>query len=333
VWVEDKVRLARPLARHPSLSVSTALAAVLPVALVWVYIAGQPAPWTGRLGPKYPGAAVLAGKVTSVPAEPVLPPLNALSKPSYWKEGCLVGQGAQPRECVFGDTEHPVLTVALVGDSTAGNWWAALQPIAVERHWKLVTDLRAACAWGAAPVTHLGKPFPECSSWGATVLHDLLTTVRPDVVITSDYPNVTTVAHPKGGPAAEAEVGAGMARYWTQLSRAGISVVAIRETPDVRLNEPECVVKNPSSLSKCDVPTSKAITRHPPTEYAARLTGVPVVDMNTLICGPRECSPIVGNVLVFFDSHHMTASYSLTTAPFLEQALLSADKSLAPTPA
>src|SRR6516164_2535845 len=114
VWVEDKVRLARPLARHPSLSVSTALAAVLPVALVWVYIAGQPGPWNGRLGPKYPGAAVLAGKVTSVPAEPVLPPLNALAHPLYWKQGCLVSvQSAAPRTCVFGDTKHPVLTVAL----------------------------------------------------------------------------------------------------------------------------------------------------------------------------------------------------------------------------
>jgi len=333
VWVEDKVRLARPLARNPSLSVSTALAAVLPVALVWVYIAGQSGPWNGRLGPKYPGAAVLAGKVTRVPAQPVLPPLDALSKPSYWKVGCLVEHGAQPKECVFGDTKHPVLTVALVGDSVAGNWWAALQPIAVERHWKLVTQLRASCAWAATTILFKGGPFRECDSWGRAVMHDLLTTIRPDVVITSDYPTVRTVAHPKGGPSAEAEVGAGMARYWTQLKHAGISVVAIRETPDVRQNEPECIVKYSSSLSKCDVPISKAITRHPPTEYAARQTGVPVIDMNRLICGPRECSPIVGNVLVFFDSHHMTASYSLTTAPFLEQQLLTADKNLDATPA
>src|SRR5215472_17555234 len=207
VWVEDKVRLARPLARRPSLSVCTALAAALPVALVWVFIAAQPAPWNGRLGPRYPGAAVLADMNVAVPAAPVLPPPNALSLPAYWRQGCLDG------------------------------------------------------------------------------------------------------------------------KY------AGISVVAIRETPDVGLDEPECVVSNPSSPSKCDVPTAKAIMRHPPSEYAARLAGVPVIDMNQLICGPQECPAVVGNVLVYQDAHHLTWNYSLTMAPFLEQQLLKADKSLAATPA
>ena len=336
VWVEDKVRLARPLARRPSLSVFTVLAAALPVALVWVFIAGQPAPWHGKLGPRYPGAAVLAGKVTSVPAEPVLPPPSELSLPSYWRQGCLDGEHVpEPRECVFGETSHPVLTVALVGDSVAGNWVSALQAIAVRRHWKLVTELHATCAWTATVMldqrTH--QSYDSCHAWGVTVLHDLLTTVRPDVVITSERPGMKTAAHPAGGPPAEADVGAGMARYWTQLKHAGISVVAIRESPDVGLNDPECVVRNPSSLSKCDVPTAKAIMRHPPTEYAARLAGVPVIDMNLLICEPRVCAPVVGNVLVYQDGHHLTWNYSLTMAPYLEQRLLTADKSLAPTSA
>jgi hypothetical protein len=177
------------------------------------------------------------------------------------------------------------------------------------------------------------RSYDSCHAWGVTVLHDLLTTVRPDVVITSEHPGMKTAAHPAGGPAAEADVGAGMARYWTQLKHAGISVVAIRESPDVGQDDPECVASNPSALSKCDVPTAKAIMRHPPTEYAARLTGVPVIDMNGLICDPRMCAPVVGNVLVYQDGHHLTSNYSLTTAPYLEQRLLTADKSLAPTSA
>ena len=336
VWVEDRVRQARLLAGRPSLSVSTALAAALPVALVWVFIAGQPAPWNGKLGPKYPGAAVLAGKVTAVPAEPVLPPPSQLSSPAYWRQGCLVKSSvAQPKECVFGDTRHPVRTVALVGDSVAGNWWAALQAIAERRHWKLVTELHSFCGWTATvmldPRTH--RSFDVCHAWGVSVLHDLLTTIRPDLVITSDYPIMKTVAHPGGGPPAEADIGAGMARYWKQLEHAGISVVAIRETPDVGLDEPDCVASNPSALGNCDVPTAKAIMRHPPTEYAARLAGVAVIDMNLLICEPKVCAPVVGNVLVYQDTVHLTSNYSLTMGPYLEQRLLTADRSLAPTSA
>jgi hypothetical protein len=37
----------------------------------------------------------------------------------------------------------------------------------------------------------------------------------------------------------------------------------------------------------------------------------------------------VGNVLVYQDAHHLTSTYALTTAPFLEARLLKASKTLA----
>ena len=337
VWVEDKVRLARPLTGHGWRSVSTALVAVVPVTLVGVFIASQPTPWNGGLRPAYPGAAVLASKNMTVPAAPVRPAPDDLAQPLYRQEGCLVDQHvSQAKACVFGDTKHPVLTVTLVGDSAAGEWFSALQPIAVQRHWKLITEIHSACAWTATMMTDPDSPRPydSCHTWGATVLHDLLTTIRPDVVITSDYPTLaTTVAHPKRGPQSAADIGTGMARYWTQLKRAGISVLAIRETPDLVEDVPECVVRYPSSLDKCDVPVAKAIRKYSPIKTAERLTGIPVVDMNSLICGPTMCAPVVGNVLVYSDRHHLTSYYSLTTAPYLEERLLKADKILAATPA
>ena len=33
---------------------------------------------------------------------------------------------------------------------------------------------------------------------------------------------------------------------------------------------------------------------------------VTVVNANSLICGPKVCAPVVGNVLVFGDRHHLT---------------------------
>ena len=128
VWVEDKVRTASLLSGHGWRSVSTALAAVVPVVLVSLYIAAEPAPWDGRLGPNYPGAAALASKLTKVKPEPVLPPPTAISLPAYWQQGCLVPVSSPaPKECVYGDTSHPVLTVALVGDSMAGDWFTPLR--------------------------------------------------------------------------------------------------------------------------------------------------------------------------------------------------------------
>ena len=79
---------------------------------------------------------------------------------------------------------------------------------------------------------------------------------------------------------------------------------------------------------------SVAILRDSPITHAAKLmTGkVTVVNANSVICGPKVCAPVVGNVLVFGDRHHMTGPYSKSTAPFLEPLLLKANKTLAARP-
>jgi peptidoglycan/LPS O-acetylase OafA/YrhL len=334
VWVEDKVRTASLLSGHGWRSVSTALAAVVPAVLVSLYIAAEPAPWDGRLGPNYPGAAVLASKVTKVKPAPVVPQPNAIKLPAYWQQGCLVPVSSpSPKECVYGDTAHPVLTVALVGDSMAGDWFTPLAKIAADRHWELVTDLHSVCPLSSAlmitPGT--GGPYASCHSWGAAVVRDLITRIRPDVVITSDWPGLATVRHPKGGAAAQQEIGAGMDAYWDQLEDHHISVVAIKESPDLGLNVPDCVSKNLSSPGKCSVPAAKALKRDLPTVYATKAASgrVPLVNMNPLICGPVNCPPVIGNVLVYQDSHHLTSTYALTTAPYLEARLLKVSKTIA----
>ena len=325
------MRTASLLSGHGWRSASTALAAVVPVVLVTLYVAGQPAPWNGHLGPNYPGAAALASKVTRVKPEPVLPAPTAVKLPAYWQQGCLVPEAsATPKACVYGDTSHPVLTVALAGDSMAGNWFTPLQKIAVQRHWKLVTELHSVCPLTSTVMItpDTGGPYTACHAWGAAVVHDLVTSIRPDVVITSDFPGLATVTHPGGGAASQADIGAGMARYWKQLDSHGISVVAIRESPDVGLNVPDCLSRY--SQTRCTVPTAKAEVADPPTEYATRAASgkVPLINMDSLICGPDTCPPVVGNVLVYQDSHHLTSAYALTTAPYLERRLLRVSKTL-----
>jgi peptidoglycan/LPS O-acetylase OafA/YrhL len=351
MFLEDRVRQARLLAGHSWRSVSVALAAVVPVALVTGFLVAHPA-WNGQLGPGYPGAAVLgnaaqglagpgpasagAASNTVAGALPVLPPIDTPSptlRPAYWQDGCLADQRATtPKPCVFGDTSHPRLTVALVGDSIAGNWFPALNAIAEDQHWELVTELHGNCSWTSTMLWYgpTSGPYTQCHQWGAAVLHDLITTIRPDVVITSGRASMLPVDHPRIDPRARAEVGDGMADYWGDLMRHGIPVIAIRETPEMPLDPPTCLAKNASDQVVCDIPVARAIVADPPSAYAARALGgrVPVVNMDSLICGPQDCDPVVGNVLVYFDSHHLTNSYAQTMAPFVRQRLLAASPAL-----
>jgi len=338
-YVEDPVRLSPKLAGHGWRSLSTALAAALPVALVSVYLASVPGQWDGKLGPGYPGAAALAGAAVSVPAKPVLPPPGDVSAtiPEYWQQGCLDGEYAvTPKVCVYGDTTRPALTVALVGDSIAGNWFPALDELALRYHWRLITDLHATCPWTATWMTDpntsvAGVRYTACHKWDVTVQHDLLTSIRPDVVITSDFTQMGSVAHPQYGPAAYADIAAGMARYWKQLQDHGIPVVPIQETPAMNFTPPDCVSEYGAASTACDRPAAEAIPQDPPIVQAARLMAgtVKVIDMNQFICSRALCRSVVGNVLVYFDAHHLTSSYVETITPYLASRLFSSSGVLA----
>jgi peptidoglycan/LPS O-acetylase OafA/YrhL len=337
VFVEDKVRLSPLLSGHGWRSVSVALAAVVPVVLVWVYLA-YPVTWDGQL-PRtgYPGAAALASTTAAgIPAEPVLPPLQAasLDLPKYWLDNCLdASAAATEKVCTFGDTKNPVLTVAMVGDSIDGNWFPALEKMAVQRHWKLVTDLHGTCMWTATMMVDstTGAPYTACYQWGQAALNDLVTNIKPSVVITSGMPEDGTVGHQQVGAAAFKAEGAGEAQYWTDLENHGIDVVAIRETPYVVVDEPDCVAEHGRNSPQCAVPTAKAVTPDPPTVIASRDTGgkVKVINMNNFICGPQECKPVIGNVLVYLDGRHLTATFGQTLTKYLAPRLLKVAPQLA----
>ncbi len=184
------MRTASLLSGHGWRSVSTALAAVVPVVLVSLYIAAEPAPWNGPLGPNYPGAAALASAVTKVKPEPVAARADARSRcPRTGSRAAWLGEAAAtPKECVYGDTSHPVLTVALVGDSIAGDWFTPLQKIAVERHWKLVTELHSICPLTSALMITptIGRPVHGLPHLGNRGDARPGNQIRPDVVITSE---------------------------------------------------------------------------------------------------------------------------------------------------
>jgi peptidoglycan/LPS O-acetylase OafA/YrhL len=333
VFVEDKMRLSPWLCGHRWRSVSVALAAGIPVALVSGYLANAVA-WNGRLPASgYPGAAALASATGArVPVKPILPPIIDASAdiPMYWQRNCLDNDEATTEViCVFGDQRKPALTVAMVGDSIDGNWFPSLEQIALRRHWKLVTDLHGTCEWTATMLidNYTNSRYTACHQWGQAVLHDVLTNIKPNVVITSGLPEDGTVAHPMPEtPAAFAAIGAGMAKYWNDLERHGISVVAIRETPMMGFGEPDCLAKHGRTAANCMVPTAKAVLSDPPTFRAAKDTGgkVKVIDMDRFICGPIECDPVVGNVLVYLDGHHLTAAYATSLTKYLEPRLLHA---------
>jgi peptidoglycan/LPS O-acetylase OafA/YrhL len=326
VFVEDRVRMARFFAGHNWRSVGTVSAALVPVFLVGVFLADLPSLSDHKLDAKHPGAAVLAGDVKPPPHASPLPPLSIASTDDEISANttCLVTfNSATPHRCRFGDKTHPKRVVALVGDSFAGEWSTALQIMANKHHWELVTLLKSGCPWTTTTIVRNRSPFTSCQQWGAKVRDDLLK-LKPDVVLTSDrIKDGNVVGTPDGLPSYQA-IAAGTTAYWKQLIAHNIPVVAIRESPEMSRVIPDCLSSHGATVAGCSTPRKQAVTTDTPMTIATRsMSGaVPLIDMTKLICGPRTCEPIVGNVVVYRDSHHLTNTYMKTLEPYLEKMLL-----------
>jgi hypothetical protein len=48
---------------------------------------------------------------------------------------------------------------------------------------------------------------------------------------------------------------------------------------------------------------------------------VSFLDMADALCDPEQCPAVVGNVLVYLDDNHVTATYMRSMAPMVEERL------------
>jgi hypothetical protein len=67
------------------------------------------------------------------------------------------------------------------------------------------------------------------------------------------------------------------------------------------------------------------LARVNPIETARDLpTNVHYIDLSRYFCEDEACPPVAGNVLIYSDKHHISATYARTLTAPLEQALFSA---------
>jgi peptidoglycan/LPS O-acetylase OafA/YrhL len=257
----------------------------------------------------YPGpAALLSGAAVPSGVEP-LPPLIKLDRdvPVVYRLKCHQKQErTEPVSCVLGDP-NGTRTVVVTGDSHAAQWIPALDKIARDRKWKLVTFTKAECPFSRVTVLLGGKPYLACDEWREKAIIQIMK-LKPDMMVTSQ----------SGHPDIKEEMMIeGLRSIWGELNESGVQIIAIRNTPRVRFNPGDCLAAKPE---KCAT-TRKDIEPTNILALAARpLKGVRVVDMTNAICGTDTCQGIVGNIVVWRDHHHMTATYSLALAPYLAKS-------------
>lgn len=249
------------------------------------------------------------------------PALVAEDRPEIYSDECR----SQPdddtvRECVFGD-KGAATRVALIGDSHSASWFPALELIAEKQGWELTTVYKASCPF-TAPAE--GRDLSEsCTSWNAKVQEQLATEDPFDIVFTA-FRASGNDGLTEEDAAFSAAVG-GFQEAWAPLQARGAQIVGFHDNPIMTDDTPQCVSENIDDSSVCNLPESKTLTFADPLFAAAEQTdGAVAINMNDYFIVDGETQTIVGQVVVWRDEHHFTATYSKSFVQPLTEKLAAA---------
>lgn len=306
---------ARDLLVLPLLSLLLTACSALPVPLPRPS-AAPPIPLTQVLG-----EVRRAPAIRSVPADLTPSPASVGQDLGFDSDKCEAGPAADRIDaCVFGDPASST-KVVLFGDSHAGMWLPALSEIAQRRHWQLRFFGKPACPAPAITFWHQpeGGGFTACDRFRAYA-EGQIQAEHPDLVLVTSESYAQKDGTDQRVTAARWQ--SGLTRTLAALRRSGARVIVIGDTPVLAQSPPECVAAHAGNLVDCFTTRAAATARvwTGADQAAARATGSGYISVVPWLCS-RVCTPVIGNVLVYRNRFHLTATYSRMMNGVLEAAV------------
>lgn len=255
----------------------------------------------------YPGAASAFENVMPNPdVEPIMQENSEDSLlPSFYSSRDCYSNNKEETEvkiCSFGETDNPDYTIALVGGSHSGHWFPALEELSKKHNFQIDIYNKDGCRFA-------DDRKGACKEWNENVVEVLLEN-SPDIIFTTATVNNGSTV-PKG--------------YVDQFKKFEdkIEIFAIRDNPRMDENIPLCL--ETKGIEKCSKQRAEALSEEIPWENTEGIpSNVTFADLSDGFCDEDTCSPVIGNIVVYRDQHHLTTLYVKTLAPYLEEHLLKA---------
>ncbi len=287
------------------------------------------APESPAIPSDVPPTATPAVTPEPTPSGPV--PLPAHVRPSLAKapydsdtleaDICLLGQPQiTPVDCVYGAKKGSI-TVAVVGDSHAAHWFPALDPMAKANGWRLIPFIKQSCRFLDMPLYSYwyGRMYTECDTWREKVV-DRLKDLKPDLVIVAFIGDLESSTASDPDPVHQGEAAARL------IGRLPGAKVIFVDTPRSRYNVPYCLSRHRDDIRECETRRGKAFGKNPGIveRTAAELLGATLIDVTPVMCPGNPCPVVLNGIIVYRDSHHMTATFAASLGPLIEPALVAA---------
>ncbi|NPD03415.1 acyltransferase [Nocardioides sp. zg-1308] len=233
------------------------------------------------------------------------------------------------RICPVGDPDGRT-TVAVYGDSRAGQWLPAIDRLGRTEGLRVVPHVKYGCP--PYPIRTLdggGAEFHTCHAWrdwSRQRIRDL----DPDVVLlSSDVMSWRMQAAP--GLSHAQTWARGVGDLVDSLRRDGALVVVLGDIPVHEVDPESCLTTPGSVAGSCDL-SATGWPAEPNAFTAATATahGAAYVDVNRLSCADGRCPLVVSGTVTYSDESHLSVSWTRTLAGPLGAALRDAVGSLRP---
>jgi hypothetical protein len=218
----------------------------------------------------------------------------------------------------------PADTIALVGDSHASHWRAAVEVVAERKGMPAVSLTRSGCPFIGATVVLPRADSIRCRDWNREVTAYLARHREISTLFVSQRASARFVRAP-GRDNFETQV-AGHIALWRSLPATIKRIVVIRDTPRSSAASALCVQRafaaKVAAGRRCSRSRAQALHRDPAVVAAQRMQSprVHAIDMSSFFCDARRCFPVVGGAFVYKDRDHISAIFAQTLGPYLLRA-------------
>ena len=221
-------------------------------------------------------------------------------KPIIYNDGCHVNYGIKiSPACTYGDIASSK-TIVLFGDSHAAQWFPALELLALQKHFKLISLTKSSCPAADVSRTTSGSYNDgECRMWRYNSIARI-NKLKPAAVIVSGYQSYRVA-----GPDQKIWWLAGQGRTYAALKGASNALIYISDTPRPARDIPLCL--SAGNLSQCN--SMVKMDPHVAPGY------IPV-NPTPWLCS-ATCPAIVNSHVAYRDASHISVWTSKELSPHI----------------
>ena len=238
---------------------------------------------------------------------------NILEKPLVYNDGCHLNRGEKiSPDCTYGKRGAKI-KIVLFGDSHAAQWFPALERLAEQYQFELISLTKSSCP-GPAVKKATTKTYDDgdCAAWRENS-YKRIAVIHPEAVVVSGM----QLPDPAMGTASISQWWiSGEQRTLSQLKGNARHLIYLVDTPHPTRDILSCVASGAKNI--CDQTKPSA---------AYTISGFTNVDPNPWLC-TKICPAVINNQVVYRDASHISVAMSEELSDKLGAALKSAGVSL-----